>query len=105
VLSTNGPLSTLLLRRDTTGLAEVHADWSDVFIVQAGSAMVLHGGSVTGGSTTAPGELRGGRIVGGKLQSIGPGDVLIIPAGVPHQVVVTPRTSITYLVVKTAKPR
>jgi hypothetical protein len=72
--------------------------------VHAGSAIVLHGGTVVGGRETAPGEIRGGRINGSTQQPVLPGDVLVIPAGTPHQVVVAPGEWITYLVVKAAKP-
>jgi mannose-6-phosphate isomerase-like protein (cupin superfamily) len=47
---------------------------------------VLIGQKLDGGQETAPNEWRGGTIVGGKIYSLGPGDVLWIPAGLPHQI-------------------
>jgi mannose-6-phosphate isomerase-like protein (cupin superfamily) len=81
------------------GEVEVHAVTADLFIVQQGQADVELGGAVEGGRDTAPNERRGGKIVGGHVRSLSPGDVLWIPAGEPHQV--TPRQgAFRYLVVK-----
>lgn len=68
--------------------------------VQEGTATLLHGGRVDGGRETAPGERRGGRITGGTRQVLAPGDVALIPAGTPHQVLVPATGSIRYLVTK-----
>ena len=90
----------LIARRDRTGLVEVHARLADEFIVQGGRAVVLIGGRVEGGAETSPGERRGGEIVGGTAYPVGPGDVLWIPAGQPHQVIVPAGGSFTYIVAK-----
>ena len=50
-----------------------------------------------------PTEWRGGEIDGGKDYSLSAGDVLFIPAGIPHRVLVAPKASVTYLAVKTPK--
>ena len=95
----------LIARRDRTGLVEVHAHTADEFIVQAGTAVVLVGGRLEGGAETAPGERRGGEIVGGTRYPVAPGDVLWIPAGQPHQVILPTGGSFTYIVAKyEAKP-
>jgi mannose-6-phosphate isomerase-like protein (cupin superfamily) len=91
-----------IVKRDTTGKAEIHTDWNDIFIVQSGGATMLTGGELKGGEQTNPGETLGGEIVGGQRQRIGPGDLFIVPAGTPHQFVVEPGASITYVTVKTA---
>ena len=48
------------------------------------SATLVTGGTVVEGKTTAPDEIRGKEITGGEPREIKPGDVIIIPAGVPH---------------------
>ena len=71
-------------RREGPGLAEVH-DWeTDVVYVLEGSATVVTGGTVMDGKVTEPGQVRGATIQGGEARRIGKGDVLVIPAGVPH---------------------
>lgn len=92
--------TVLALRRTADGEAEIHADWDDVIVVQEGGATLLHGGTVKGGRETAPGERRGGRIDGGTLQPLAPGDLVLVPAGTPHQVLVPAGRSVSYLVVK-----
>lgn len=100
-----GPGAQLILaRREKTGEAEIHANFADQFIVQSGKATVLVGGKIEGGRETAPGEWRGGRIDGAARYELAAGDVLFIPAGVPHQAVVPAGGSFTYLVAKFPKP-
>ena len=65
------------------------------------------GGKVEGNKETAPGEWRGGKISGAKAYAMGPGDVLWIPAGAPHQALADRgRNSFRYLAFKfEAKPQ
>jgi glc operon protein GlcG len=71
-------------RRDGPGIAEVH-DWeTDVVYVLEGSAIVVTGGTVVDSKVTEPGQVRGPVIQGGESRRVGKGDVLVIPAGVPH---------------------
>lgn len=90
----------LAVRRDRTGLAEVHARYHDQFIVQHGRAQVVVGGTLTGQRQTAEGEWRGGQITGGQTYDLAPGDTLFIPAGLPHQVVMPAGGDFLYLVAK-----
>jgi mannose-6-phosphate isomerase-like protein (cupin superfamily) len=92
-----------LIRRDKTGVTEVHMAANDIIVVRSGHAKITVGGQVSGNREEQPTEWRGGEIKGGKDYSLSPGDVLFIPAGVPHRVLVAPKESVTYLAVKTAK--
>ena len=103
-LRTAGGFQYIVMRRLTSGGPEVHDRWADVTFIQAGHGSLRSGGQVSGGSITAPGELRGGTIVGGAERTLGPGDLLLIPAGVPHQYVVARGDSLRYLTVKVAQP-
>lgn len=86
-------------RREGPGMAEVHTRDTDIIHVLGGTATFVTGGTVVGGKTTAPDELRGASIESGERRRIGKGDVLIVPAGTPHwfQEVTGP---LTYYVVK-----
>ena len=95
-----GAYTIIALRRTADGEAEVHAEWDDVMMIQEGTATLLSGGEVSGARQTAPGELRGGRIDGGTRRTVAAGDMVTVPAGVPHQMLVGAGESITYLVVK-----
>ena len=70
--------------REGPGMAEVHELDADIIYVLDGSATFVTGGTVDGGKTTAPSEIRGASIRNGDVRRISKGDVLIVPAGTPH---------------------
>jgi glc operon protein GlcG len=71
-------------RRDSAGLAEVHAKDTDIIYVLDGIATVVTGGSVIEGRETAADEVRGRAIEKGERRKLVKGDVLIVPNGTPH---------------------
>lgn len=87
-------------RRVASGTPEIHDDWTDVTLVQAGRATLLTGGRVTGGALESAGEHRGGTIVGGAPRPITAGDMVIVPPGTPHQFQLGSGDSIRYLTIK-----
>ena len=90
--------------RDKNGVVEVHEKLVDVLVVQSGEATLVVGGEVIVPRTTAPGEIQGDSIQGGVSNKVSAGDVIHIPAGVPHQFFVDTGKQITYFVVKVAAP-
>lgn len=86
-------------RRDGPGVAEVHDFETDVVYVLDGTALVVTGGMVVDPKVTEPGQIRGSMIQGGEARRIGKGDVVVIPAGVPHWFKEVPGP-LTYFVVK-----
>ena len=66
------------------GESEIHEHDTDIFYVTEGHATFVTGGEIEGGKTTAAGEIRGKSIVGGVERKLQKGDVIVIPAGVPH---------------------
>lgn len=89
--------------RDSTGGLELHAAWTDVFVIESGSATELSGGRMVGARETTPGEWRGGEVEGGTRAALHPGDVVVIQAGTPHQMILAPGERITYLAFKIAR--
>jgi len=71
-------------RRVAAGQAEVHVRDTDVIHVLEGEATLVTGGAGVGGAETAPGEIRGDSIEGGVARTLAPGDVIVVPNGVPH---------------------
>ncbi len=90
----------LLVHREADGQVEWHETQGDVFFVQSGSATLIVGGTYLNGETLAPHEKRNGSIQGGARQKLSAGDVVRIPARVPHQVVLDGAHEFTYLVIK-----
>jgi mannose-6-phosphate isomerase-like protein (cupin superfamily) len=68
---------------DTEG-ALIHKFTSEVYVIQAGSATLLSGGTLIGPVTGAPDQQAGKGIEGGTTQQVKAGDVVFIPAGVAH---------------------
>ena len=88
--------------RKTAGQVEVHDKETDVIYVVDGAATFVTGGTMIGGKTTGPGQSRGADIQGGQAQHLTKGDVIIVPAGIPHWFKEVPR-EISYYVVKVLK--
>ncbi|MBT9329880.1 hypothetical protein [Paracidobacterium acidisoli] len=86
--------------RTKDGQVEIHAHYSDVMIVTEGHATLITGGTVVDPHPGANGETRGKSITGGKSQVVHVGDILQIPAGVPHQLLVPAGTTYTSIVIK-----
>jgi mannose-6-phosphate isomerase-like protein (cupin superfamily) len=90
----------MLAHRQATGSAEVHEHEADVFVIESGHASLVSGGKIVAPHTQKPGEIRGTSISGGEQHPVAQGDVIHIPAGVPHQLIIPKGTPFTYFVIK-----
>jgi len=86
--------------REGDGSAELHETQADIMVVESGAATLVVGGTMVAPKTVKPHEIRGTSIEGGEIKQLGVGDVVHIPAKVPHQLKIAPGTEFTYLVVK-----
>jgi len=93
-------LALKLSVRTASGGAEIHAHYDDLMIVQQGSATLITGGTIVDAKADKDGETKGTRIESGKTQTIAPGDVIIVPAGLPHQLLIPPGTLYSAMVAK-----
>jgi mannose-6-phosphate isomerase-like protein (cupin superfamily) len=84
------------------GNIEVHVKERDVFYVVDGEATVIAGGKLVNPKETRAGQMTGTDIEGGETYHLTKGDVMTIPAGVPHWFKET--NGIGYFVVKVKKP-
>jgi mannose-6-phosphate isomerase-like protein (cupin superfamily) len=87
-----------ITKRNADGEAESHAKTVDVFVAQKGEAVLVVGGKIVAPRTTGVGEVRGASIEGGERVTMKPGDVVHIPAGTAHQLLV--KKEFLYFVVK-----
>ena len=71
-------------RREGPGLVEVHTRDTDIAYVLQGSATLVTGGAAIGLKEIGAEELRGSAIQGGETRQLNPGDVVVIPNGIPH---------------------
>jgi glc operon protein GlcG len=72
-------------RRDGPGEVEYHAHTVDVMHVVEGTATVVTGGEMVGARSVGDGEVRAQSVTGGHAHELSAGDVLAVPAAVPHQ--------------------
>lgn len=86
--------------RGTSGGAEVHQHFDDVMVVLDGAATLITGGTVVDAKTDAKGEEKGTFIQGGTTYRVGKGDILHIPAGTPHQLILRKGEMFSAFVIK-----
>ena len=89
--------------REKDGVVEFHEHKDDVMVIQSGEATFVYGGRGIGMHRSAPGEQQGERIEGGTSVHVGPGNVITVAAGIPHQYFVPKGGQITYTLVKIVK--
>jgi mannose-6-phosphate isomerase-like protein (cupin superfamily) len=95
--------SAMVAHRESEGGAEIHNTQNDIFIVETGEATLVTGGQSPDAKETEPNELRGTSIKGGKEQKVSAGDIVFIPAKVPHQLLVPKGKHFTYVVFKVSE--
>ncbi len=71
-------------RRDKPGMVEIHTQDTDLIYVTGGTCTFVTGGTIVDGKNIAPDEIRGTDILHGDSRKLTRGDVIIVPAGVPH---------------------
>lgn len=91
---------TMYIVRHGDGQSEWHRSMADVFFVLEGKAQLCSGGTMEGTKETGREERRGTGITGAICVPVKIGDVVHIPASVPHQVRMTSGETFTYFVVK-----
>jgi mannose-6-phosphate isomerase-like protein (cupin superfamily) len=99
-----GNLALNLSVRTVSGGGEIHQHFDDLMIVQQGSATLVTGGSIVDPKTGDNGEIKGPSVQNGVSRTITVGDVVIVPAGVPHQLIIPAGTTYSSIVAKIKEP-
>ena len=90
-----------LLYRDADGLPEEHDKIVDVVMVHSGAGALHLGGTMSGKKgSAATGEFVGTALTGGSVHPLAVGDIVHIPAGIPHSFLVPAGGHITYVLLK-----
>jgi quercetin dioxygenase-like cupin family protein len=102
-LANGSDFAVSIAKRSAAGQVEIHDKETDTFYVLDGEATFVTGGTMVGGRVSRPNQRLGTDIQGGQTHHLTKGDVITIPAGVPHwfKEVTKP---ITYYMVKIVKP-
>ena len=94
-----------MLYRDADGVPEQHDNIVDVVIVQSGEGTLLLGGRmINPKASIGVGEYLGTGIESGERHALASGDLVHIPAKVPHSFLVPKGKHITYVLVKLPAP-
>jgi len=88
--------------RTAAGQVEVHDKETDILYIMDGEATFVTGGTMVGGKMSKAGQWLGTDITGGQTHHLTKGDVVTIPAGMPHWFKEVPK-SVSYFVVKVLK--
>jgi mannose-6-phosphate isomerase-like protein (cupin superfamily) len=86
--------------REGDGSAEMHETQVDIWIVDSGEATLVLGGKIMEPKTVKPHEIRGKSIADGTTSQLTAGDIVHIPAGIPHQLKIAAGKNFTYTVIK-----
>lgn len=102
--SPDNQTSYVLVRRTKPGNVEEHSRWDDLIIVQSGTGDIEVGAKTKGARFMAAGELRGGTITSPSRVALRTGDIVRIPAGVPHAFTPTGNVPWEFLLIKVRRP-
>ncbi len=100
IIANYGKLALMLSVRTANGVGELHENVDDLMIVEKGSATLVTGGTLVDPKTISEGEIRGASVKGGTSRALGVGDVVVVPAGVPHQLLIPPGVVYQSLIAK-----
>jgi mannose-6-phosphate isomerase-like protein (cupin superfamily) len=89
--------------RAKAGQVEVHEKETDIIYITDGEATFVTGGTMVGGKMSKTGQWLGTDIQGGESHHLTKGDVVVVPAGIPHWFKEVP-SGVDYLLVKVVKP-
>ncbi len=92
--------SVYLVLRGKTGTAEIHETESDVQISVRGRATSVIGGKLLDPEHLPRKQIRGSAIQGGIERELAPGDLMHIPPGAPHQLLIDEAEPYMYLLIK-----
>jgi mannose-6-phosphate isomerase-like protein (cupin superfamily) len=83
------PYRAQLEYRPATSPAAVHEKDAELMVVLEGTGDIVTGGKLVDEKRNNANNLGGSSITGGKTQAVVKGDMLIVPANTPHQVIPT----------------
>jgi len=83
-LVSDGPRVAAIEIWKRPGRPAVHPSEAEYVVVLEGAGTLVSGGTLVEPVTRREGLVEGARIDGGTTRTLGPGDVLLVPAGMPH---------------------
>ena len=87
IVGTGAYSANLEYRAGAAAPASIHDNENELMVFKQGTGTIVIGGALVDGTRSNPANQAGSSISGGKSQHVASGDVLIVPAGVAHQIV------------------
>jgi mannose-6-phosphate isomerase-like protein (cupin superfamily) len=78
----------MMNHKEGTAQSEIHVQLAEFQIIRTGEGAMMLGGKVVNAKNTGPNEVRGTSLEGATRQPLAPGDLLYIPANMPHHTIV-----------------
>lgn len=91
------PYRVLLEYRPGTSSAALHENSAELMVVLQGAGNIVTGGKLVDEKRGNANNLSGSSITGGNSQAVVVGDMLMVPANTPHQVIPTGDASIVLM--------
>jgi mannose-6-phosphate isomerase-like protein (cupin superfamily) len=104
VVGTGAYRVNLEYRAGAAAPASIHDNENELMMFVAGTGTFVSGGTLVNGSRTNPTNQSGSSISGGNSQHVAKGDTLIVPAGVPHQIVPDAGSAVEVLTFHVPRP-
>jgi mannose-6-phosphate isomerase-like protein (cupin superfamily) len=101
---TLAPYRAQLEYRPGTSPAAVHEKDAEMMVVLQGAGNIVTGGKLVNEKRNNANNLGGDSIMGGNSQAVVVGDMLIVPANTPHQVIPTGGAPIVLMTMHVAYP-
>jgi hypothetical protein len=101
-----GDYQTSVIHREADGDVELDSD-AVLLIIESGQATLV-GGKIGDAKAAAPGEAGGSSLTlikVGESKAVAEGDVVLIPANLPHQILVAAGKQVTYFVIRQQRPQ
>ena len=98
------PYRAQLEYRPGTSPAALHEKDAELFVVLQGAGNIVTGGKLVDEKRVNANNLSGPSIAGGNSQSVVAGDMLIMPANTPHQVIPTGGAPIVVMTMHVPQP-
>ena len=86
IVGTGAYSANLEYRAGAAAPASIHDNENELMVFKQGTGTIVIGGALVDGTRSNPANQSGSGIAGGTPQHVAKGDVLIVPAGVPHQI-------------------
>ena len=103
-LSNSDDARLFVVHLEADGDAEMDEENSRLFVLESGEATLVAGGQMVKPKAAGAGEIQAESIEGGKQVTLTAGDVVLVPANLPHQVLVAPGKRATYLMIEQPSP-